>query len=158
MPTIATRDSRLNSQGSRCMVKHPAAPISCHDAQTAQFGYYISAHGAACTPGRYCSKLHCKSALQKSATHCVLSAYATCLHERCVSMLLTKATTTESALFYTRCDFLVVLSKLNIHFISQHFSGLLLQCIDLIISQASLHAAVCYAVAVAGPLLHVTHA
>ena len=40
------------------------------------------------------------------------------------------------------------------HFISQHFPCLVLQCVDLFISQAPFHAAICYAIAVTGPLLH----
>ena len=40
------------------------------------------------------------------------------------------------------------------HLVCQHFPRLVLQCIDFLVSQASFHATVRYAVAVAGALLH----
>lgn len=51
-----------------------------------------------------------------------------------------------------------VLSKLNHHFVGQYFARLLLQCIDFVISQTSLHATVRYTVAVTGTLLHINTA
>ena len=48
-----------------------------------------------------------------------------------------------------------VLSKLNLHFVGQYFARLLLQSIDLVISQTFLHATIRYTVAVTGALLHI---
>ena len=53
-------------------------------------------------------------------------------------------------LLQTGCD---VLSKLNLHFGGQYLARLLLQCVDLVISQTSLHATIRYTIAVTGALL-----
>ena len=49
-----------------------------------------------------------------------------------------------------------LLSKLNLHFVSQYLACLLLQCIDLVIGQTPLHATIRYTIAVTGSLLQIS--